>query len=333
MLFLAACGGTRYEEEKEKSSPIPFQVSSPSAAFSSFITLSVDTGDHCLIVRFGLGDPKKLHFPVSAAYKDTLTATAFEFQFLEGGKPLLLDRATVYTSENGGKWSYYGKEIFSELRFATDTVDIRRTASLSVNVPYYAFQKIKRGSRELEVRISQRTFCSSSERAVSKRDSATGDTITMMRKFYAQVPMFSATAKFKLNIPSVYQTTLIGQGIVLRNDSGFSPAGMDNTIWKSSYPDIYWSIYFPKGIYYAKTDFEKSTDRYSSIDTFQLYHYTASDIIGFGVWDHDNLSRDDYLGDWEGSLKKLVTVRQANLGFGNVKWFGIRAVPVGIINK
>jgi len=91
-------------------------------------------------------------------------------------------------------------------------------------------------------------------------------------------------------------------------------------------------IYYPTEQYYAKTLYENSTDKYTAYDTFNLYHYYAEDSIGIGVFDHDDLSRDDGLGMWKGPLSRLEKYKVNRIGFGNVKSFDVKVEKKGLVN-
>jgi len=107
---------------------------------------------------------------------------------------------------------------------------------------------------------------------------------------------------------------------------------MDNTIWNSSYPDIYWTIDFPNKDFYCRSDYKKSTDLYDIKDTFYLYHYTPYDSVYIGVWDHDDLSRDDYISYERFSLKKFNNNAITKFAFDNIKEFQLKVVRNGYVN-
>nr|MBA3972367.1 hypothetical protein [Bacteroidota bacterium] len=54
--------------------------------------------------------------------------------------------------------------------------------------------------------------------------------------------------------------------------------------------------------------------------------------IGFAVYDHDNLSRDDGLGYWHGSLQGLSSKPMNSITFGNVGSFDVIIKKKGIVN-
>ena len=107
---------------------------------------------------------------------------------------------------------------------------------------------------------------------------------------------------------------------------------LDQSPIESSYPDIYWSIYYPVDHFYTKTNYETSTDKYKGHDTIDLYHYYQNDSINIGVYDHDDLSRDDGLGWWTGELKRLSAHPINRITFGNVKLFDVKVENKGIVN-
>jgi hypothetical protein len=295
----------------------------------------VDTTDHKLRIRFEFTVPPDFPFPVVDSTNDTLTSTAFRFSFFSNGKPITLDRAVVFPSDNEKYSGYYswGKEIDSVLSFSSDTGSLKKLYTYQAVIPFYAFQHLKAGKQKIEVKISQTRFCSEYDQSVMRWNETFHDTSWYYYKNYADRPLISGTISFSIKVPPIYQTMLYGEGLMLRNDSVFTPAGMDNTIWNSSYPDIYWVVYSPGEMYYCRTDFERTTDTYTGQDTFALYHYCPNDSIGIGVYDHDWLSRDDWMGDWEGPLNEIRGDNTQALRFDYIQWFCINAKTTGVINK
>jgi hypothetical protein len=64
---------------------------------------------------------------------------------------------------------------------------------------------------------------------------------------------------------------------------------------------------------------------------YSIYHPKIN--LKIGVYDRDDLSRDDFLGDWFGSIKELESDSIKTLHFDNLKWFKIKAKQQGCINK
>ena len=320
----------------ENFSEVECRLKDTSGYFSSLIrNVAVDTADHQLRIRLEFCVSPDFPFPVIDSTHDTLSSTALLFRFFSEGRPILLDHAVIFPSanESGNRFYGWGEEIDSTLCFASDTFSFRNIHRWEVMIPLYAFQKVKAGKRNLDVRISQTYFCSDQEKCKIFWNEELNDTIRSYYKNYAVRPMISGTASFRILVPPIRMTVLYGEGLQLRNDSVFSPLGMDNTIWNLSYPDIYWTVFSPNDMFYCKTPFEKTTDRYEGKDTFRLYHYNLNDSIRIGVYDHDWLSRDDWMGSWDGKLEELYSSSTKELKFDNIEWFRIRAENKGMINR
>jgi hypothetical protein len=291
----------------------------------------IDTLDNYLSVHFSV-DPdkiKKFSFPKFRNF-DTLRGVSFKFELFENGK--LIEGAGLEGKNNGANYFRYNDWMKKDLVFYTDSEDIRYLYSESFHIPYYALKNLKAGNHILELRISQDHFFSANKlrryRLNEKRD-----TIVDEYRNFVKLNLLNWQAKFKFSMPEVYRTNLYGLGIELRNDSVYSPNGMDNTIWQSSYPDIYWTVDYPSDNFYCSSDYQKSTSLYTIKDTFCLYHYAPNDSIKIGVWDHDNLSRDDYISYKTFSLKKFPQNAPLNFAFENVRNFQMRVVKEGVTNK
>ena len=338
-LFSTSLTGIRcsYSPPKpEYFSAVKCQLKEKSKLFSDCVkNIQVDTTDYKLRVKFEVNCKSDFPFPVIDSMRDTLTATAFKFEFFSNGKPITLDRAVVFPSTDETRSGYYwgGTEIDSLLECKSDTEDLRHQHSFRAVIPYYAFQNLKAGKQKIEIKISQIRFCSGREQSILEYNETFKDTSYRYFKNYADKPMISGMLSFAITIPPIYKTVLYGEGLQLQNDSLWSPFGMDNTLWNFPYPDIYYTIYSPKEMYYEQTPFEKTTASYDGKDTFNLYHYHLTDDIGIGVYDHDWLSRDDWMGDWEGSLDKIRGDYSQELSFDHIQSFCIYAKTIGIINK
>ncbi len=301
--------------------PVNYTVTEKSAFFHrKNMSFSIDSLNNKLFIHLTINELQKAFpFPVNTKYKDTLTKTAFNFDFYHNGKPVLSDYKLLKAT------LLWNKECtMSGLNLHCDTIDLRVRNELLLEVPYYAFHNIRKGKQTLELRMWQDTF-------TDRLDVLEKDGSYSSHRLSEKKSLLNAKVKFDILLPAIYQTTVYGQGLVLRNDSTFSPLGMDNTVWKSSYPDIYWALVYPKGKFYAQTAYESSTDHYVGLDTFTLYHYYEKDSVGFHVYDHDNLSRDDFMGDWWGTLKDTDTLSKS-IDFDNVKTFRFKLKKRGLIN-
>ncbi|MDQ3046806.1 MAG: hypothetical protein M3R27_04595 [Bacteroidota bacterium] len=303
--------------------PVPYAVKERSNLFNEKnIAFSIDSLDKQLYIKLTIKSLKNFPFPVNTKYKDTLCKTAFRFDFYNNNKDIPSEYPALL---NTMEWQQDTTERAGFLSISTDTIDLRTTNELKVRIPLYAFHALKSGKQTIELRMGQTVF--TNEKRFLKSDGSSEFVHICECK-----ELLNARVTFDINVPVIYKSMIYGEGLVLKNDSTFSAAGMDNTIWKSSYPDIYWTLFFPKDHYYAQTNFETSTDKYVGKDTFNLYHYSSNDTIGFGVYDHDNLSRDDGLGAWYGGLGGISKNKSRHLSFGNVAHFDFRIRQLGKIN-
>ncbi len=322
-----------FEKERVEVKPIKLSFSGRSALFNEDnFDLRIDSLNNQLCVRLiGKETLKKFPFPKDKNGED-LTGTAFTFELYYNNKPLA---CTIDQSSKAGCNTYfrYSKWLSKTITYLSDTIDLKSAPMISFEIPFYALHQLKRGPKEIELRGRQTLFCSANTYRKAFTDSSRKDTTWKDVRNYSKTSLLSFSAKFKIQMPSICRSTLYGQGIELRNDSVYSPAGMDNTIWNSSYPDIYWTIDYPNREFYCSSDYQTSTAHYDIKDTFCLFHYTPNDSIYIGVWDHDNLSRDDYISYKRFSLNQFPQNKNWRFAFQNIKTFGLKVTREGIINK
>jgi hypothetical protein len=325
------CNGPFGRKKERQTQPVEFTIAEHSPLFNEeLLKVEIDTLNNmlhiCLV--FDRKALKKFPFP---KYKnaDTLTETAFNFNICHNGK--LLEGADLTDKRSDHSYFGYNKWLSKTISFQSDSLDLKNTYTIPFTIPMYAFQKLHAGPNDLELKISQSHFFSDkfSKLYVDSLDDSTYHDV----RNFIKAPLISATLKFRLNIPKIFKTTLYGHSIELRNDSVYSPLGMDNTIWNSSLPDVYWTVDFPDQEFYCSSDYQKSTYMYDAKDTFYLYHYTPYDSIMIGVWDHDNLSRDDYISYERFSLGKFRSNEISSFSFDNIKEFKLKVVRQGYINK
>jgi hypothetical protein len=320
--IFAGCRNQRSTEEKPTLRPMHYKVGQRSQLFNEKnISFTLDSGGNTLYINLAIKALKHFPFPINKQFHDTLFKTVFNFSMGVNGVVI----NSEYNSLKNRGWGKDTNARMQQLVFASDTIDLRSANEISFEVPMYVFHQLKKGNQKIGLKMSQSLF--TDELHVVRPDSSMD-----YEHLYATKPLLSGSVIFDMNVPPIYKSIVYGYGLELRNDSTFSPAGMDNTIWKSSYPDIYWSIYYPVNSFYTKTDYETSTDKYVAHDTFNVYHYYADDSIGLGVYDHDNLSRDDIMGYWTGPLEKLEKAPISRIAFGDIKWFDVKVVEKGIVN-
>ena len=317
---------------EKKPEPVEFSVSEKSPLFKEdYFKLRIDSSYNCLFISL-ITNKALSDFQYPKDKKgNILSGSAFRFKFLKNGKEVEGLDLNLFPEKN--TYFGYNKWLSKNITYTSDTFDLREPETMNFNIPLFAFAKLKAGIQELELQCSQNIFCSGSTFSIAVIDTAHGDTSKKYIRNYVPVSLLSFKAKFKINVPPIFKTTLYGHGIELRNDSVYSPVGMDNTIWNSSYPDIYWTISYPDYEHYCSSDYQTSTAHYDLKDTFYLYHYTPNDSISIGVWDHDNLSRDDYIAYKRFSINQFQQNKIARFAFDNVKEFQLKVVRQGFINK
>ncbi|MES2138450.1 MAG: hypothetical protein V4511_01995 [Bacteroidota bacterium] len=321
-VYLNSCEYHRYDEVASPK-PVNYSVVQKSVFFNEKnISLSIDSFSNALYVKLTVNGLKNFPFPVDKKSKDTLFKTAFDLVFYSDNKIIVSDYPELKNTFR------YFKDTLATIKgmsFSTDTIDLRNSNDLQIQIPFYAFHNLKRGKHTIELAVSQTVF--TDEVSVINTDNSPG-----YMHAYATKPLINARVKFDMLVPPIYKSIIYGLGLELKNDSSFSPAGMDNTIWKSSYPDIYWAILYPENEFYVQTPYETSTAKYIGHDTFNLYHYYVNDSMGFGVYDHDYLSGDDGLGYWWGSLNNLKKTEYKRLKFGNVHHFDLKVMDGKMVN-
>ncbi|CAN5463921.1 hypothetical protein BH10BAC1_BH10BAC1_20480 [soil metagenome] len=286
-------------------------------------TLSIDTCNNRMIIQLDLNKIKDFPFPINKTDKDTLFNTAFNFDFYFNNQLILTD---YKKNKNTIRWQTDSSKTANALSFISDTVCLITNNQFIYEVPFYAFHNLKQGKQTIELRVWQNTFKGSEQETIKTNEKC---------NHYNRVTkcVLDARVKFNIIIPTIYKSIAYGYGLQLKNDSTFSPAGMDNTLWKSSYPDIYWTLYYPTDKFYAQTKYQNSTDKYTDSDTFNIYHYYLNDSLGIGVYDHDDLSRDDWMGSWTGSMDFLRQEPKRRFSFSNIEWFDIKVGKAEIINN
>lgn len=293
--------------------------------------IEIDSLDNILHICLAFKEKgmKKFPFPIYKS-SDTLSGTAFEFGLYNNGK--IIEGPGLISRDLSSTYFGYNKYLSKQLVLRSDTENLKEVYSIPFSIPFYAFKNLRAGENQLELRITQSTFCSENKFSKLYVDSLGDSTYHDVRNIM-KAPLLSCIVKFKLNVPKIFKTTLYCESIELRNDTVYSPAGMDNTLWNSSYPDVYWTVDFPNTDFYCSSDYQRSTSLYDLKDTFYLYHYTPNDSIYIGVWDHDNLSRDDYISYERFSINQFAQNKITKFAFENIKEFRLKVSRQGYINK
>ncbi|MDD5774238.1 MAG: hypothetical protein PHX78_12325 [bacterium] len=266
---------------------------------------------------------KNIKLPVDSFYGDTLTETRFFLKLFCDGKPVLIDSKVV-----GYLGFLYTAPDSNMVIIPFRKQNITSGYHDEVQFPLTVFHSLKTGKHHFEAELFNTAFYGSHFDTTSK---VNVDLEAPYHNIYGKV-------KFIMDIPEIYLTTLYGEGLDLRNDDKFSPVGMDFS-FRLGYPDIYWEIFYPASgegdftfPYWRSREATYSTN-YLDKDTVYLYHFSPNDEFKIGVYDRDDLSGDDFLGDWFGPVKELVSDSIKTLHFDNLKWFRIKAKQQGCINK
>lgn len=328
-----SCVHPPHTDEPAKVVPVPYTFSQNSPSFSQkHVLLNIDSVNHLLRISLLCQFPKNAPFPLNKTYADTLTQTGFLLEFTADGQPVL----SAYNSEEAWRTvrGFPGRvdNVDVPLVFKTDTISLLSGSAL-IELPYYAFHRLKQGVHQVTLRISQHICRSPQPIEVPCYDSVFKHPSTCRILNRAEKQLVYGTVHFKVYVPPLHETMLYSNRIEIKNDSTFNPYTCDNTLWKSPLPDIYWAVYYPTDHYYTSSGYETSTITYTKADTFRVYHYGANDSIGLAVYDHDNLSRDDGLGYKIFCIQDLIRRKGVTTSFDHVKIFSIKAEYKGLVNR
>lgn len=251
---------------------------------------------------------------------DTLRSTIFNMQLMCNGKLM-----TPYLVK--GKFTICED---SSCTFYTSVVRLRSTMLDRVEIPLYALKDFPAGSKvQLNLRLWQDCFVG--EEIWTKKKQG-GYDMNYIYRDTLKKKLIDNVYSFNVAVPEIYRTQIVCDSLKLQNDSAWNPYGSDNTIWKSSLPDIYFSVSDEFWNEQARSHTEKSSATFDVPDTLNYYHYTKDATFRIEVLDHDNLSRDDVLGTWKGQLTLLENKKRYALKFGHVEKFYLKKIEHGLQN-
>lgn len=284
------------------------------------IKAKIHLKENKLVVEFNFSDLEK-ELLNGIVYKgDTLRSTMFNMQLLCNGKLVGTDFIKgSYNACNDSSCVFYS----SVTRLKANMLD-------KIQIPLYALKDFPANSKvQLQLRLWQDCFMG--EEIWTKKKIGNYNTTyiyrdTLNKKLIDNVYSFSVT------VPEIYKTEIVCDSLILQNDSAWSPYGSDNTIWNSSLPDIYFSVLDEFWNEQSSSHIEKSCSIFNTPDTLAYYHYKPDEIIRISVYDHDNLSRDDVLGSWKGSLDKVKNRMRYRLKFDHVEEFYLHKIEKGLQN-
>ncbi|HOU98079.1 MAG TPA: hypothetical protein PLP65_04465 [Bacteroidales bacterium] len=159
-------------------------------------------------------------------------------------------------------------------------------------------------------------------------------------QFSEEVLVNGLKARWKLTftMPEVYETILYTGGIFLQNDDKFSPVGMDFS-FRLGLPDIYWTVFVPAknkedfSNYYWRSGEATYSMNYIDSDTVAIYTLSPKEKFIIGVYDRDDFSHDDFIGDWFGKLNELYSDTFKSIKFDHIDKLMIKATFNGCINQ
>lgn len=323
-LFICLVGCVGDWDRKLDENNIDTQLSGNTSFFSTKnVRVKITEYKEVLNISLQYKLNKNTKLPVDSFYGDTLTETRFFLKLFCDGKPVLIDLKVI--DYNG--FSYTAPDsnmVIIPFRKQCILPDYRD----EIQFPLTVFHSLKAGKHYFEAELFNTAFYG------THYDTTTKETIDLEIPYHN----INGKVKFIIDVPEIYQTILYGEGMDLRNDDKFSPAGMDFS-FREGYPDIYWEIYYPANDegdftfpYWRSFEATNATD-YLEKDTVYLFHFSPKDKFKIGVYDRDDLSRNDFLGDWFGSIKELESDSVKTLHFDNLKCFKIKAKQQGCINK
>jgi hypothetical protein len=268
--------------------------------------------------------PADFQFPLDSNGTNKMTKTSLLIAFYY--KNNLISSSVSNLSEK-----HFKLFLSNPLILKTRDIDLSSPATIKLEIPMYIFHEIPKGEQEMEMYIYQEKL---------GRDYFYDDEGNYHEEEIVNTTIIEKRIKFTVEIPEIYETLIISEGFKLRNDSIFSPSGMDFS-FGNGYPDIYWQLGYTVNDENIKndilfiSDMQKNATSFESADTVHIHHYGEIDKINIGIFDHDNVGRDEYIDGWEGELNNVPLKKQdfnEKFFFPNLEWFYIYSVNKGICN-
>ncbi len=206
----------------------------------------------------------------------------------------------------------------TNLNFTSKDYNIVKTNDIELSIPLIYFYKLRHGKHKIKLRIT-----TDNETIIDKfKNDQTNQNINL--NFWGNI-------EFELNVPEIYKTTVCNDSIILQNDKDFSPVGMDFS-FKSGLPDIYWQIVYNLD----ENNYEKINSNHEANyavmyvykDTLSFLHFKKPKELQIKVIDRDDLSPDDIIGVWNGSVNNLKSSNNdyTTLKFNHIDKFKIKVL-------
>ena len=260
--------------------------------------------------------------------QDTFPRTSFNLSFTSNNQPLKVE---MNPQKHG--WFYrngIGTKETGLLDQTSDNKELGIARTIEVSVPLFAFAKYPANQKVfIDVHLWQDFFITRDKPGKMIQNGVEYPTFTSDT---LKTKLIDNVYSFALTVPEIYKSDIVCDSIVLQDDANWSPYGSDNTIWKSSLPDIYFAIHDMNGLIQGSSNVEKSTAVYTIGDTIPYYHYREKERFSICVSDWDMLSKNDVLGYWNGYTTRFTNNKNYALKFDHVQKFCFRRKYYGKIN-
>lgn len=340
LLLFNSCVDNNYHEQNDEKSQeeimkemyknvtVPLTETGSVMAKKQISFASVNLDEMQIKFEFNIKAFEKNEIPVSATKQDTFSESIFFVEYYFNNQPIKVDPEML---ENFYAFnSTYKLMSDSSLKFKSDPIKLKYQNKTSISIPIYLLKNYKADETgAITIKVWQDYFLANEKMITQKIMNVP---VNKYVRDTLHKTLISAEYNFAFTMPVVYKSEIICDSIILQNDKNWSPAGSDNTLWKSTYPDIYFSIANLYGQRESSSVVEHSTDTFTYGDSLSLYHYKTNESFYIDVWDHDNLSKDDLLGEWEGSLAKFENNKTYVLKFGHIAKFYFRKRTLGKLN-
>jgi hypothetical protein len=347
--FLSSCVSDNYREQGDAANPadpasykdketkpmykdLELQLSAKQSAWNGNSNLRAHAAIRSmkLIFDLDLAAFKTPMLPLSETKKDTFFETILNMEVLFNGQPILFD---IPDTDKG--WLLKTSMIKlpgREMDFESGPIYLNSSKNLQLSIPLFVLAACKSGSTgTVSVRVWQDVFIGRLKKKITKMEY--GPELVDLYSDTLKAKLIDNTYTFSLTVPQIYRSDIVCDSIILQDDANWSPHGSDNTLWKSTYPDIYFSLSDLYDQPQSSSVTEKSTGKFTLGDTLSFYHYSPSEPFSITVYDYDVLSQDDVLGEWKGELSAFKNNASYALKFGHVKPFFIRKKEFGQVNK
>jgi hypothetical protein len=265
--------------------------------------------------------------PVSISKNDTFPSAIFNIELLNNNQ-----KTEVALNPQKHSWLYRNgiRESSKTIDFTSDLLTLNRDRYIEITVPLFALSKFPANKQiALDLHVWQDYFLSEEKhRTVVEQ----GEEHVVYYRDTLKTKLIDNVYTLHLTIPSIYKSEIICDSIVLQNDKDWSPYGSDNTLWKSTLPDIYFAIHDLYCLIQGSSTVEKSTDKFTVGDTVPYYHYREQEQFYIYVNDYDALSNDDVLGAYKDDISAFENSKTYCLNFGHIRKFYFRKKYYGRIN-